>query len=816
MVGIVAVSHSLKLAEAAVDLAFEMLAGKQRPRVVIAAGTADGRLGTDATHVVKAIAEADNGEGVVIVTDLGSALMSAEMAAEIASDIDTKILAAPFVEGMFAAVVAASLGKNLTAVAAEAESALSAKIGHIGHIDAEPDEQQPAQANRDASTDATTRALADHIAAVTIKNALGLHARPAAQIAELVSKYSATVWISTDVSQSARAVSPIAVTGLDVKQGDTVWVLASGPDAEPAVDAVTSLIETGFGEEITVLDATAEITVAIDNDSGVGLSHGRVVGRTLRAFSDLEAPERLPALPKHEREAEAARVRVAAFSVSADLRERAHATTDTAGHQVLAATAVLAEDQVLHEDTMSRILVLGETAERAVWEMLGAVINQYERSGGTLAERASDIRDLRSRWVAELSGQEVTTVPITTLPHILVAEDLSPVEAAELDPRICLGLVLGRGGPTSHTTIIARSLGIPVVIHPAAVRHIKDDSTVLIDGSTGELILHPDQAEAATARSTPLVLASLPPATGLVHFEHGPTVTLGGNIGGAEDARTAKARGAHGVGLFRTEYFFLEHSDAPTIEEQVESYVAVLQEFSPQKVVFRTLDAGSDKPLPYLPREAEQNSALGVRGIRTAKPFKSLLETQLKAIAEASSRVDGADPWVMAPMVATIDEAKRFVDSARAAGLTQVGVMIETPAAAIMMAELNPLVDFVSIGTNDLTQYTLAADRLLTQLAPLNTPWQPSVLRLIHQTVRQSGANPVSVCGEAAADPLLAGVLVGLGVHELSMTPNVLPVISHALTRYTIDQCRAAAEAARTAESADKAREAAAKWLPSD
>jgi phosphoenolpyruvate-protein phosphotransferase len=610
-----------------------------------------------------------------------------------------------------------------------------------------------------------------------------------------------------------RAVSPIAVIGLGARQGDTLWILATGPDADDAVHALQMLIEQGFGEEVA--QTTGEINLALAAHRGVGLSPGRVVGQVLHALSDLEAPKSADPLPEDAREADAQRIPRAAYHVAADLRERAAEARDAASRQVLEATAVLAEDRMLHEDAMSRVRLLGETAERAVWEMLSAIALQYERQGDVLAERASDVRDLRSRIVAQLQDTEVTTVPITTLPHILVANDIPPVDAAGLDPRICLGLVLGQGGPTSHSTIIARSLGIPVVIHPQAVATVQNDVTILIDGSTGELLSKPGEAEIATARTTPLILADLEPVHDPVLLTDGHRVPLLGNIGGIEDAKRARERGAVGVGLFRTEYLFLQDAEAPDTEEQTRAYAEVLEEFQGQKVIFRTLDVGSDKPLPFLPRPEETNSALGVRGIRTAQPNPELLETQLHAIAAAAHDNPNVEVGVMAPMVTTWKESQDFAALARRCGIDSVGIMVETPAAAVMAQELSEPLSFLSIGTNDLTQYTLAADRLSTQLASLNTPWQPSVLRLIAQTVTGAGDLSVSVCGEAASDPLLAVALIGLGVSELSMTPSVLPVVANALGQVSLDQCRRAALAAQSALSAAAARESVASIVQS-
>nr|WP_231880315.1 putative PEP-binding protein [Microbacterium sp. H83] len=283
---------------------------------------------------------------------------------------------------------------------------------------------------------------------------------------------------------------------------------------------------------------------------------------------------------------------------------------------------------------------------------------------------------------------------------------------------------------------------------------------------------------------------------------------------GPAEAEVAAAAGAEGVGLFRTEFCFLDRVDAPSVDEQVAAYRGVLAAFPGRRVVVRTLDAGSDKPLPFANADAEQNPALGVRGLRIARRSPALLDGQLRALAIAAE-AESALVDVMAPMVATVDEARDFAASARSVGLTSVGVMIETPSAALLASEMLEVVDFVSLGTNDLAQYTLAADRQLAELGELNDPWQPAVLRLIGAVGDAGRARdlPVGVCGEAAADPALAPVLVGLGVTSLSMTPRALGRVAAALEAVTEAQCRAAAEAVRKAATAADARAAAAAVL---
>jgi phosphoenolpyruvate-protein phosphotransferase (PTS system enzyme I) len=289
----------------------------------------------------------------------------------------------------------------------------------------------------------------------------------------------------------------------------------------------------------------------------------------------------------------------------------------------------------------------------------------------------------------------------------------------------------------------------------------------------------------------------------------GHRVALLANIGSDLDIAAALECGAEGVGLYRTELCFLGRTEAPSVDEQVSAYRAVFSRFGGRRVVVRTLDAGSDKPMPFLGYAEEPNPALGVRGFRTAASRPDVLLDQLKAIEEAAA-AESADVWVMAPMISTVNEVRSFAQVAHDAGLPIIGAMIETPAAALQAELILAEVDFVSIGTNDLAQYTFAADRQLASLTPLNDPWQPALLRVIEMvtTAAAPSGKPVGVCGEAAADPLLALVLAGLGMSSLSMGPAALAEVGRSLSAVTLEVCRRAARAACDSELPASAREA--------
>jgi phosphotransferase system enzyme I (PtsI) len=542
--------------------------------------------------------------------------------------------------------------------------------------------------------------------------------------------------------------------------------------------------------------------------SGTGVGPGLAVGPVARLGSP-------PVLPPHEPPvadpaAESTLAARALETVAADLERRADAAGGVAA-DVLIATAMMARDPALAE-SVGELVGSGRAAAWAVSEAFGTFRDALEAAGGYLAERAADLDDVRARVVAVLLGVPMPGVPQPPHPFVLVADDLAPADTATLDPARVLALVTVHGGVTSHTAILARSLGIPAVVGCAGAADLTDGDLVAVDGTTGTVIVAPEEADLAAARSRAEERAARLAAS------HGPGRTADGhpidllvNAGGAADAARVAAVEAAGVGLLRTEFLFLERRTAPTLAEQEAAYLEVFEHLGGRKIVIRTLDAGADKPLPFASLSDEPNPALGIRGLRTSWRYPDLLETQLEAIARAAKECH-AEAWVMAPMVATPQEAAGFVERARAHGLTRVGVMVEIPAAALAAAQILAVVDFVSIGTNDLSQYTFAADREAGMLAPLLDPWQPALLRLLELTAAAglAAGKPVGVCGEAAADPLLATVLVGLGVTSLSMAAGSVADVRQALAGRTLQECREAARQALAAPDPAAARAAAA------
>lgn len=541
---------------------------------------------------------------------------------------------------------------------------------------------------------------------------------------------------------------------------------------------------------------------------GVGIGLGVAQGPVVRMTEALPAPENTPSTAGAD--SERARVREAVAVVAQELTQRGEAAGGAA-QEVLEAQAMIAEDPTLQDEVDSRIDA-GATAEWAVHDAFAGFRATLEAVGGYLGERAADLDDIAQRVLARLRGVEAPGVPDPGHPFVLVARDLAPADTALLNLDQVLALVTTDGGPTSHTAILAREKGIVAVVGVGDGHALTTGETVIVDAAAGVITREPtddERARAAERAAARRAADDAPLTPGAL--ADGTPVALLANLGKPADAADAVARGAEGVGLFRTEFLFLSASQAPTVAQQRDAYRELLEAFPGKKVVVRMLDAGADKPLAFLNDAHEENPALGLRGLRALRASEDILREQLTALAEADAATD-ADLWVMAPMVATVEETVYFTGLAREYGLKTAGVMVEVPSSALLADRVLAHADFASIGTNDLTQYTMAADRLLGSVASFQDPWHPAVLRLVRE-VGAAGARlgkPVGICGEAAADPLLAVVLVGLGATTLSMAPSALADVRQALAARTRDDALRLAEAALGADDAPSARTAAA------
>jgi len=542
------------------------------------------------------------------------------------------------------------------------------------------------------------------------------------------------------------------------------------------------------------------------NYTGIGVSPGVVTGPIRRVIAQ-KVTGPVPA--------DIDQVLKALDAVAADLEQSAETIELEVAKEVLGAQAMMARDPSVIEVLEGAITEgVAFDVRPIVEEAFGGFKEQLLALGGYFAERVSDIDEIQTRLINKLAGNESAGLLLTE-PTIVVAEDLTPADTAALNLKFALALVCSHGGATSHTAIVARGLGIPAIVGCAGVMDLADGTTVLVDGRAGEVLVAASAEEIAIRTDKEAKLkARADSVTGPGRLSDGTAIQLLCNAGTVDDVRAAVKVGAEGIGLFRTELLFLDSQTEPTVDEQAKLYSDVFDVMAGKKVVIRTLDAGSDKPVPYINAIHEENPALGVRGWRLTRTSNDVLNRQLEALAKAAAGKD-VQLWVMAPMINTPDEAKDFSERVRALGMKVPGVMIETPAAALHADHVLAEVEFGSFGTNDLTQYVMASDRMDSRLSDMTTAWHPAVLRAISIAAESAAkvSKPVGVCGEAAANSYLAAVLVGLGVSSLSMAPSALSEVRGFLASVDLQACKAAAQAALGARSASEAESLAKKIL---
>ena len=549
--------------------------------------------------------------------------------------------------------------------------------------------------------------------------------------------------------------------------------------------------------------------------NGIGVCPGISVGPLVRMPDPVPEPSAGPAQVA-DKSAERSRISPAMEAVAAELRARAEkAKSET--RAVLEATSFMAVDPAMLDLATTGVVDRNLSAARAVYEAANTFRDMLAAAGGYIGARVADIEDVRDRIIAAVLGVLMPGIPDPGHPFILVARDLAPADTATVDPEKVLGFVTTEGGPTSHTAILARTLGVPAVVAAEGALSVAEGTTVVLDGGAGTIDVTPNDAAIADAEKRMAARRSAKRVwQGEGATSDGRRILLLANVGDPKSAQAGADAGAEGVGLFRTEFLFLDAAKEPTVTEQEEAYAGVFAAFPDgKKVVVRTLDAGADKPLAFLDQGEEPNPALGVRGVRVAFEDSGILDRQLQAVARAAQR-SSSDVWVMAPMIALASEAEWFSAKVREHGLKTPGVMVEVPAAALNAEQILGVTEFASIGTNDLAQYTLAADRMAGPLAALNDPWQPALLKLVGFTgaAGEKRGKTVGVCGEAASDPVLAVVLVGLGVTSLSMSSRAIAEVGELLRTVSYDECKRLAQVAVDAGEAQAAKAAVRAELP--
>jgi len=636
---------------------------------------------------------------------------------------------------------------------------------------------------------------------IRLPNRQGLHARPAAVLAAAAKTFRADIRLLRG-ADAANAKSVTAILLLATNPNDAIRVSATGPDAAAAVSALAALLASGSGESAAdpvLAVAPAPIAPTGPTDprklAGVSASPGVALGKV--------AQVRRTAISVTEQGLGVERER--AHLDAALARARQQISVQKAANSGAASRILDAHLELLADPELIDLAVAGLAGGRSAGYAWREAYSSYAARLEALAspllrERAGDVRDVGVRVLGLLAG--VTTAPLEFAPgSILIADELTPSETASLDAGRVLGLCTTGGGPTSHAAILARALGIPAICGvDRAALELEDGTAVLLDGTGGTLLKDPDETEVAAARAvmgrltaqrqSERAAASEPAAT-----TDGHRIEIAANIGTAEEAVAAVAQGGEAVGLLRSELLFLDRDTAPDEREQADVYRAVAAALGRERrLVIRTLDVGGDKPLAYLPLPPEENPFLGLRGIRLSLERPDLLRSQLRAILKAAAL---SDIHVMFPMISTLDElraARRILDEEqRGSGASvRVGVMIEVPSAALTAEHLAPEVDFFSIGTNDLTQYTLAMDRGHPKLAPFADALHPAVLTLISLTVEAAHRHGkwVGVCGGLAAEPIAVPVLLGIGVDELSVPVPAIAAVKALVRRLSMRHCR--------------------------
>jgi phosphocarrier protein FPr len=671
---------------------------------------------------------------------------------------------------------------------------------------------------------------------IVIPNPTGLHARPSAVLANLAKKYQSTIKLRKG-DKEANLRSVVGIMGLEVGNRETVRLVASGPDAEQAIAEIAAEMRAGLGEE-GAKPAPALASVAQSEAAeppprprsedpnvilGVAASPGVAVGQTfLIRHQEIQVVEKGDNPNEERRKLEKA-VQQAKLEIEA-LRAKVHGQKDSGKAAIFAAHLELLEDPELFDSATSAI----DKGKSAAYAWKQSYTNQAETlsklKNELLAARANDLRDVGGRVLRILTG---ATAETAAYPNnaILLAEELTPSDTATMDKGKVLGFCTVGGGATSHVSILARSMDIPAIAgSEARILDLPNGTPVILDGTKGMMRLHPTPEEMERVRQRQVRLKARRERE--LAAAHEPAITRDGhrievvaNIGSQKDAEKAMPMGTEGVGLLRSEIVFMDRDTAPTEDEQTELYSSVARVLGDRPLIIRTLDVGGDKPLAYLPIPHEENPFLGERGVRIGFDRPEILRTQLRAILRASR---AGNVKVMFPMIARLEEwrmAKGMLDEeSRKLGIPMIsaGIMVEIPATAVIADQFAKEVDFFSVGTNDLTQYTLAMDRGHPKLAPYADALNPGVLKLIGMAAQAANKHGkwCGVCGGIASDPQGAPLLIGLGVKELSVSIPTIPSIKAQIRELTLTECQQLALRAIALDTAAEVRELVA--LPED
>jgi len=763
--------------------------------IALAAGIDDVNhpYGTDPLHIARVVEEVYTTDGVVLMTDIGSAVMNAEIAQESLPEVMRQhviLSSAPFVEGTIAAVAQAAAGASLAEVIREAESVLQGKEAAVGtdQYFSFPD-------------DIAVLSKEKNEFRITVPNKLGLHARPAARLVDLLHSHPAKVRVRKEGALSVNAKSISQVATLKVKKGDVLIFEIFGNGSEEIKTVLAQFTAANFGdfEEKTSSDSfvVEAVSEAVDNTAGVitgtpaaaGIYVGiaSVASNSLPDLSVLQAME-----PAAEWDALGKAVKKVINQYESARKRLGSKDQDK---EIFAFPLLLLRDQELLDKIKRLLITTGETAAR-MWQVEMVHLEKEYLKGDSiyLRERAGDIREISRKVILALVGQSTNTLLMSTS-GVLVLDDIGPGEVAELNTELVKGIITARGGRTSHASILARSLDIPCIVGIGeAIELIENGASIAMDGTTGNVLL----ADATDERVVKLIEQQQKEAAQRKELRkeaRRPAVTLDGatypvlaNVSSAAEAATAYRLGADGVGLLRTEFLYMNRETAPSEEEQYLAYKAICKEMNGLPVTIRTLDVGGDKQLPYLRIPAEKNPYLGLRGIRYCLYDQALFRSQLRAICRVAAHFPVK---LMYPMVSVVEEVMSAniildqvleeleLDGHEYARPIQTGIMVEVPSTAFCLPELAKVTDFFSIGTNDLTQYLLARERGNEMVADYHSPLHPSVLEALRHIISESRRLNVEVamCGELAGNPKATKFLLHMGLNEFSMSGPSIPAI---------------------------------------
>ena len=673
---------------------------------------------------------------------------------------------------------------------------------------------------------------------ITIQNPTGLHARPAKEFVNTAKKFKSDVRVQHG-EKKANAKSLISMLTLGVETGSEIRILVDGADEDEAIKELETAVRSGLGEGEHIENTKQSKTVnekqpthqqtngqqpttssqqPITNNQiqGIAAAPGIAIGPVYQLKqSELEIEETFASYSEEQTKLQEA-------------IERARGQLKTLRKQMLTRAAEAEADifdvhlEILDDpDLLDAVLAKINAKQSAAQAWQTTIDARAKLVAGLddplLAARSADLHDVGYRVLRLLVGADDLGHKLPDHPVIILAHDLSPSDTASLDKDKVLGFCTAVGGPTAHSAIIARALSLPAIVSAGeSVLEIEDGTVVIVNGATGLLTIAPDETAVSQARSAQQQWQAQRDAANKSAAEpaitqDGHRVEIAANIGGLADAQEAMRSGAEGVGLLRTEFLFLERTEAPTEEEQFTVYRDVAQAMQGQPVIIRTLDIGGDKPLPYIDVPPEENPFLGERGIRLCLNRPELLREQIRALLRAA---EYGKLRIMFPMVADVSEwraARAIVEEIRAelnAPKVELGIMIEVPSAALMADAFAPEVDFFSVGTNDLTQYTLAMDRMHPSLAGKSDGLHPAVLRLIGRTVEAAHANGkwVGVCGELGADPQAVPILIGLGVDELSVSVPAIPTVKAQVRSLQHNEAKSLAKKALSCATAQEVR----------